>query len=930
MFVLHIPDLLTTDLQRRDLSGLARLPGLVGREQFDVVVISGDLTRSGQTTEFAETLQALERHVLPLVGHSQSNVVLVPGNHDVDFEKKALIPTPAIGRSLLPSDVEKFRQAPGGSDLRLWTHSTGLNQWFERHPKTYPRRFENFDRFVVDFYGKKSHGVMTRFSLADRPARQRHWSLHPFRDHRMVFIGINTCANIDQLWPGACLPPDLFAGVTDALRKLAKRSGFEDIDEWLRVAVWHHGFTGHGSGPDRLSLRELEVVRDLGISMILHGHHNEVPMPVDVFDDRLLLLTTGTMDRDDDTVSILQLSHAVAQIQHVHLESDDEEPVPMPIQLRRTRITERGGPWVRSVRRTWTIGADCVSQLTIRLDGIRLGEPASPNEAGYCIAVRPSIRSTEDTLVTPKTGRWDVDGQGLSGERIVRWVPRADDNEAELEVSTPSPSVTDEDLSRMRNRPGRPSSVPSNREVVSHVQRFGAQRFELVLDMRDIEGPLPSHAEPFVERLRVREGVARWERDHDEERRLARDDRLRYDRRRFELEIPAPVIGWRYGITYVPTSTRPMSDESWAILDYLLGEVREGEIPSGREHADGLTGGIEAELREALEVDSLLSAGNAWVGYLWDVRNSELVPWFGSELRGARRWRCGEGMVGSAFRRGESDVFHGIHRTRDTALPRDEHVERWEWGLAYAILDPFSRLAIGAISFVGNEATTKLEQLLVEIAKDRSKRHPASEELHTKLIGWFLAAVDSKPFPPRIAEGARRLLTIMGEGVPSEPGPSEPETPVATASPNYSSKRADQVYDVFVSYSTVNSDFVEEELLPVFRDHGVNAFVDFEDFDRLERLRREIHRAQARTFATVIVYSEHWRESDWTQLELEVAPPDRRHALILLDDLHPDDDPYLWSLVRTDLRTKDPDRRRANLEQLAIDILGHPLRRRGA
>ncbi len=59
---------------------ISKLEAIHARDPLDAIVLSGDLTDAGRSAEFAELLDALERH--PTIAHL---VLTVPGNHDLNI-----------------------------------------------------------------------------------------------------------------------------------------------------------------------------------------------------------------------------------------------------------------------------------------------------------------------------------------------------------------------------------------------------------------------------------------------------------------------------------------------------------------------------------------------------------------------------------------------------------------------------------------------------------------------------------------------------------------------------------------------------------------------------------------------------------------------------------------------------------------------------
>ena len=78
-------------------------------------------------------------------------------------------------------------------------------------------------------------------------------------------------------------------------------------------------------------------------------------------------------------------------------------------------------------------------------------------------------------------------------------------------------------------------------------------------------------------------------------------------------------------------------------------------------------------------------------------------------------------------------------------------------------------------------------------------------------------------------------------------------------------------YDVFISYSDKDSDWVRTKLLPRLEAHGVSILVDFRDFRTGGFSVEEMERAVSSSRRVVLVLSEAYFESNWTKFENVMA-----------------------------------------------------------
>jgi tetratricopeptide (TPR) repeat protein len=86
-------------------------------------------------------------------------------------------------------------------------------------------------------------------------------------------------------------------------------------------------------------------------------------------------------------------------------------------------------------------------------------------------------------------------------------------------------------------------------------------------------------------------------------------------------------------------------------------------------------------------------------------------------------------------------------------------------------------------------------------------------------------------------------------------------------------------YDVFVSYSHLDSDWVHGRLVPGLRRAGVKVCIDVEDFDVGVPLLANIENAAHSSRRLIIVLSQAWVDSEWTAFEAFVARADDLTAL---------------------------------------------------
>lgn len=224
------------------------LTGMAGAQKIDnidVIAVTGDLTFTGRENQFKyalEFLNNLKQKVLR--GVSKERVVLIPGNHDVN--------------------------------------------WNQKHPVD---KFTRYNYFIHNFYDDKS---CHDFPLFDTNAR-RFYSLYPLtiNGQDVLFIGLNSSIEYTRNKPIGSLPEDHLNEIEEEL----KNPKYEKYKR--RIALVHHSCLR--TLEDRDSIKNWSKVKDkvqgLNIEMILHGHlhRGDLHEWMEILNRNLLLIaSTGT------------------------------------------------------------------------------------------------------------------------------------------------------------------------------------------------------------------------------------------------------------------------------------------------------------------------------------------------------------------------------------------------------------------------------------------------------------------------------------------------------------------------------------------------------------------------------------------------------------------------------------------------------------
>ncbi len=211
-------------------------------EPVGAVVVSGDIADKAREAEY-DAAETFFTKIGDKLGVPRESFVIVPGNHDVDWEasKRGF---KFVDAALVTNHLDKTRAIDLGPNQGCLTPEL----------PDYGRRFEEFSAFYTRFTGKN-------FPSADYEAQ---WDVQDFPDPGVVIVGLNSAWDVNHKQPDWVRIHRVAR--TKALERL------EGISEGrLKICVWHHPPTGS----DECRLKDddlLEQLSQSGFRMILHGH----------------------------------------------------------------------------------------------------------------------------------------------------------------------------------------------------------------------------------------------------------------------------------------------------------------------------------------------------------------------------------------------------------------------------------------------------------------------------------------------------------------------------------------------------------------------------------------------------------------------------------------------------------------------------------
>ena len=230
----------------------------------DAIVVSGDVIQGVRlnTPEFqreiAEQYDAAYDFLAKLTSRfldgDRSKVVIVPGNHDIDWNV-ALDSMELVDDKHMPTSLPHALHEPGSPYRWDWK---SRRLYRIKDQDVYQQRLGAFWNFFERFYSGMA-GLLRVNSWSDA-------NLYSLDDGRIGVAAFNSCAN-----------NDCFAFHGEIPREVVAQSylDLKDLGPWrLRIAVWHHDIEGP---PHRSDYMDPEIVRGMigrGFRLGLYGHQH--------------------------------------------------------------------------------------------------------------------------------------------------------------------------------------------------------------------------------------------------------------------------------------------------------------------------------------------------------------------------------------------------------------------------------------------------------------------------------------------------------------------------------------------------------------------------------------------------------------------------------------------------------------------------------
>ena len=784
MKILHLSDLHVTHDGRElnQLWGRAR-PAVAG-QRFDFVVISGDLTQRAAAAEYAKLKRFLEAEIEPLVNGDRAQVkpriVIVPGNHDVDwsaevFDTLALANAPsALARQWFADG----RWRPETQPYRIMTGEFGHTSAFELRAASYHERFASVQAFLTDYYAGQLTGPHRPFALLDPTGTGTgDWQAHVFPELHVALIGFNSCYRNDRYWHGAQIHEDAITSARDHVDQLDRGRSF------LRIGVWHHGLESHRSRPDRLTFENLTALVTSGIKVGFHGHVHKSHAQLHRFiTNDFALVSTGTLgaaaaDRPDavaNQFSIVDLHRNRLRVEvyeseglgayaaredrrrFMYFDLDVEQPLDVSKPLR---------SWAAHVTRRVALDPDNgVAKIDVEIDGLDLSEPIVLARVHAALCTAPAPTALVDGQRLPVIERqvgdrieFRTDAWTARHYRRLTWGYRVANAFALTRAE-----------SSLAARRGDHPHLADGSEVWSHQVQFDYDRLtlEFVLDAPtgDYFGVVDGApaVTPIVER-RASTGPQPWERLGSEESRAVM---LLINARRCAVSWPSPMASARYGLTFPLARPGAPLPPRFAVATSKLVQLCRGTRALGNGLRTTLSTYLDAALKSPLEISAEVESFGEHavaVGNLWSAAEGQLRPCFGffPPDAWATQFDAGRGIAGHAFRFARPAAWHrSVEGEFDVIrVPTLRGTRDYEWILCLPILTSPDGAAIGVFGFAGTrDHDTAITNQLAAFAQQLAQREPAADTTAFDRFWYVLNA----SFWFGLADAARSSLLDRG------------------------------------------------------------------------------------------------------------------------------------------------------------------------
>jgi 3',5'-cyclic AMP phosphodiesterase CpdA len=211
-------------------------------EHIDMLILSGDIANRATKGEY-DAAEFFIRELCQEFGVDQQGIVIIPGNHDVDWVA-AQRAYRSVRRADCTEELEAGSFIDRGEEVEV------------PEAKLYKQRFADFSAFYQAIRGET-------YPLE----YDQQYGLFHFPDHNLLVVGLNSAWQLDHHFEArANIYPN---AITNALSQI-RRHG-DTYGDCLKFAVWHHPL--ESPSEDRIKDHGfVEQLAKAGFRLALHGH----------------------------------------------------------------------------------------------------------------------------------------------------------------------------------------------------------------------------------------------------------------------------------------------------------------------------------------------------------------------------------------------------------------------------------------------------------------------------------------------------------------------------------------------------------------------------------------------------------------------------------------------------------------------------------
>jgi hypothetical protein len=254
----------------------------------DAIVVSGDLVQgvpldspeypSALMAQYNEAADFLARLTDEFLDGDRSRLVIVPGNHDVNWNK-ARAGMQAV--EIEHEDVQELLIRPRSQYRWSWKTRTlfKIADFVQYHD-----RFCYFEECYRRFYEN------AQLLMPVDP--KRPWNLFIMHDGKLLVCGFNSCSMNDCFNQTGEIPPEAISESYMEIRRFAGTCR-------LSVAVWHHDTQGPPQRSDYMDSDTLALLLAKGYCLGMHGHqHRFEALPYTLYiseREAMAVVSTGSL-----------------------------------------------------------------------------------------------------------------------------------------------------------------------------------------------------------------------------------------------------------------------------------------------------------------------------------------------------------------------------------------------------------------------------------------------------------------------------------------------------------------------------------------------------------------------------------------------------------------------------------------------------------